>query len=44
MTANQRINDLEECCKQWKQSIHDAEARRDELLAWKDTGMLIFEK
>jgi len=43
MANSQRISDLEEYCKQWKQSLHDAEARRDELLSWKQMGMFVFE-
>ena len=43
MSTSQRIVDLEEYCKQWKESLVDAEARRDELISWSQQGTFVFE-
>jgi hypothetical protein len=34
---------LETFCQQWKECLVNAEARRDELISWKQQGMFVFE-
>ncbi len=43
MASNQRINVLKLYCAQWKESLEGLEARRDELISWKEKGIFIFE-
>ena len=37
------MQNLKQYCKQIESCIHEAEIRRDELISWKQSGMMIFE-
>lgn len=41
MVSNQRVEDLIAYCEGLKNSVIQAEARRDELIQWKNDGMSV---
>lgn len=43
MATQERIEDLKAFCIQWKESSENVTKRRDELLAWQNMGIHIFE-
>ena len=44
MASAQRTKDLKTYCKQWKESLENIAARRDQLLAWQNDGLVFFEE
>jgi len=42
MASPQRIEDLKTYCKEWQNTLEEAEARRDELILWKQQGTYVF--
>jgi hypothetical protein len=43
MATPERIENLKAFCAQWKESSENVTMRRDELLAWQNMGIHIFE-
>lgn len=41
MATTQRIENLKTYCEEWKESVIEAEAKRDDLVKWKNDGMSV---